>query len=105
MPLLPAGNLCIRRFGRTFDGVTESSDAVRYKCRTVATERLSTSVTFRITAALDCDDVGRLVPVTGLRAKGTTIRRQNGFAHFGDARRSSTQVQTRTLCSSVVRWI
>ena len=83
MPLLPVGNLCIRRFGRTFDGVTESSDAVRYKCRTVATERLSTSVTFRITAALDCDDVGRLVPVTGLRAKGTTIRRKDGFAHFG----------------------
>ena len=83
MPVLPVGNLCIRRFSRTFDGVTESTDAVRYKCRTVPTERLSTSVTFRITAALDCDDVAALVPVTGLRAKGTTIRRQDGFAHFG----------------------
>ena len=33
MPLLPAGQLCIRRFARTFDGVTESVAAVRYKCR------------------------------------------------------------------------
>jgi len=82
MPLLPAGNICIRRFARTFDGVTQSGDAVRYKCRTVVTERMTTSVTFRITAAADCDDVGQLVPVTGLRAKGTTIRRSDGFAHF-----------------------
>ena len=82
MPLLPAGNLCIRRFARTFDGVAEGSDAIRYKCRTVATERMTTSITFRITAAMDCDDVGTLLPVTGLRAKGTTIRRADGFAHF-----------------------
>ena len=82
MPLLPVGNICIRRFARTFDGVTEGGDAVSYKCRTVATERMTTSVTFRITAAADCDDVGPLVPVTGLRAKGTTIRRGDGFAHF-----------------------
>ena len=82
MPLHPAGNVCIRRFARTFDGVTEGSDAVRYKCRTVVTERMTTSITFRITAAMDCDDVGTLVPVTGLRAKGTTIRRADGFAHF-----------------------
>ena len=82
MPLLPAGNLCIRRFARTFDGVTEGTDAGRYKCRTVATERMTTSVTFRITATMECDDVGKLLPVTGLRAKGTTIRRADGFAHF-----------------------
>ena len=56
MPL-PAGNLCIRRFARTFDGITEGADAIRYKCRTVGTERMTTRVTFRITAALECDDV------------------------------------------------
>ena len=82
MPLLPAGEVCIRRFARTFDGVTEGIDAVRYRCRAVATERMATSVTFRITAKADCDDVGTLVPVTGLRAKGTTVRRADGFAHF-----------------------
>lgn len=81
MPL-PAGNLCIRRFARTFDGVAEGVDASRYRCRTVGTERMTTRVTFRITAAMDCDDVGKLVPVTGLRARGTTIRRADGFAHF-----------------------
>ena len=82
MPPLPPGNVCIRRFARTFDGVIEGKDPVRYKCRTVVTERMTTSVTFRITAAMDCDDVGTLVPVTGLTAKGTTIRRADGFAHF-----------------------
>jgi hypothetical protein len=39
-------------------------------------------VTFRISAKADCDDIGTLVPVTGLRAKGTTIRRTDDFAHF-----------------------
>ena len=82
MPLLPVGDVCIRRFARTFDGVTEGIDAVRYKCRAVATERMTTSVTFRISAKADCDDIGTLVPVTGLRAKGTTVRRADGFAHF-----------------------
>ena len=82
MPLLPAGQLCIRRFARTFDGVTESIAAARYECRPFTTQRLSTSVTLRITAKAECDDVGQLVPVTGLRAKGTTIRRADGFAHF-----------------------
>ena len=82
MPLLPVGNVCIRRFARTFDGIIEGIDPVRYKCRAVATERMTTSVTFRISAKADCDDVGTLVPVTGLRAKGTTIRRADGFAHF-----------------------
>jgi hypothetical protein len=43
---------------------------------------MATRVTFRITAAMDCDDVGTLVRITGLRAKGTTIRRADGFAHF-----------------------
>ena len=66
MPPLPTGEVCIRRFARVFDGVTEGSGAVRYQCRAVATERMATSITFRITAKMDCDDVGTLVPVTGL---------------------------------------
>ena len=82
MPPLPTGEVCIRRFARVFDGVTAGSGAVRYQCRAVATERMATSITFRITAKMDCDDVGTLVPVTGLVAKGTTVRREDGFAHF-----------------------
>ena len=79
---LPVGNVCIRRFARTFDGVIDGIDAVRYKCRAIATERMTTLVTFRISAKADCDDIGTLVPITGLRAKGTTIRRTDDFAHF-----------------------
>ena len=41
MPLLPVGNVCIRRFARTFDGIIEGIDPVRYKCRATATERMS----------------------------------------------------------------
>lgn len=82
MPLFPAGNVCIRRFARTFDGITQSTGGPPYKCRAVGTERMTTSVTFRITAKMECDDIGTLITVTGLRAKGTTIRRSDGFAHF-----------------------
>ena len=82
MPPLPAGEVCIRRFARVFDGVTEGSGPVGYRCRAVATERMSTRITFRITAKMECDDVGTLVHVTGLTARGTTIRRNDGFAHF-----------------------
>lgn len=83
--VIPAGNVCIRRFARTFDGITEGSAAASYKCRHTATDRIASSVTFRITAKADCDDVGTVMPTTGLglRAKGTTIRRADGFAHFG----------------------
>src|SRR5262245_15859738 len=82
MSPLPTGDVCIRRFARVFDGVTQGSGTVHYTCRAVTTERMATSITFRITAKMDCDDVGTLVPVTGLVAKGTTVRRADGFAHF-----------------------
>ncbi len=82
MAPLPLGQVCIYRFLRTFDGVTQGVDAVRYECSSIGTERMSTTVTFRITARMECDDVANLVPVTGLKAQGTTIRRTDGFAHF-----------------------
>jgi hypothetical protein len=82
-PGLAAGNVCIRRFARTFDGLVEAAGATRYKCQARVTERLTTSVTFRITAKAECDDVGRvLAPGLVLRARGATIRRADGFAHF-----------------------
>jgi hypothetical protein len=105
MPLLPPGNLCIHRFARTFDGVAEGSDALRYKCRTRATERMTTSITFRITATMDCDDVGTLVPVTGLRAKGRRFGAPTASRISRAARRSSTRLRTRMWCSSRGRWI
>jgi hypothetical protein len=82
MPAIPAGDVCIRRLARTFDGVVQGGRPVRYKCGEVGTERMRASVTFRITAQMECDDVGTLVPITGLRARGTTVRRADGFAHF-----------------------
>ncbi len=79
---LPPGNVCIRRFARTFDGIIEGIDALAYKCRGTATERMKTTVTFRISAKAECDDTGTLIGATGLHAKGTTIRRADGLAHF-----------------------
>jgi hypothetical protein len=77
------GNVCIRRFARTFDGIVEAAGATRYKCQANVTERMTTSVTFRITAKAECDDVGRLLPsALALRARGATIRRADGFAQF-----------------------
>ena len=81
MPL-PPGKICLRRFARSFDGIIEGTDAVGYKCRGTATERMKTSVTFRISAKADCDDIGASLSATGLRATGTTIRRADGLAHF-----------------------
>ena len=60
-PGLAAGNVCIRRFARTFDGLVEAAGATRYKCQARVTERLTTSVTFRITAKAECDDVGKVL--------------------------------------------
>jgi hypothetical protein len=78
-----AGNVCIHRFARTFDGIIEATGAIRYKCKTKVTERMTTSVTFRITAKAECDDVDKLLASgLGLRARGATIRRADGFAHF-----------------------
>ena len=78
-----AGRVCIRRFARTFDGIVESAGATSYKCQASVTERLTTTVTFRITAKAECDDVGKLlVSGLGLRGRGATIRRADGFAHF-----------------------
>ena len=78
-----AGHVCLRRFARTFDGIVEAAGAIRYKCQAKDTERMTTSVTFRITAKAECDDVGKLLGSgLGLRARGATIRRADGFAHF-----------------------
>jgi hypothetical protein len=79
-----AGRVCIRRFARTFDGLVEGSGAISYKCRGHVTQRMTTSVTFRISAVAECDDVGALIPSSGLRlqAKGTTVHRADGVAHF-----------------------
>ena len=82
MPVIAAGHVCIRRLARTFDGLIEGGKAVRYMCGDVGAERMPAAVTFRITAKMECDDLGALVPITGLRAKGTTVRRTDGFAHF-----------------------
>ena len=81
--VIASGKVCIRRFARTFDGIIEATGAIGYKCQARVTERMTTSVTFRITAKAECDDVDKL-PASGLglRAKGTTIRRADGFAHF-----------------------
>ncbi len=105
MPVIAAGEVCIRRLARTFDGLIEGGNAVRYRCRNVGTERMPASVTFRITAKMGCDHVGGLVPITGLRAKGTTVRRADGLRTSPAGPRSSTRRRIRTWCCSAAHWI
>jgi hypothetical protein len=83
----PSASTCILRVARTFDGVVEGSLRRRpYKCEdglaAKQTRLISTALTWRITSALDCDEGGAIWPTTQLRAKGTTIAREDGFAHF-----------------------
>jgi hypothetical protein len=78
---------CIFRVDRTFDGVFEGSEkAASYTCGTGSagkeTRRFSSTITWRITAALSCNESVSVFPVSQLTAKGTTIARNDGFAHF-----------------------
>jgi hypothetical protein len=88
IPGLASGvNYCILRVNRTFDGVYEGSQrGSAYSCeipQLVKQERrFSASITWRITAPLVCDEVASLWPSTQLTAKGITIARLDGFAHF-----------------------
>jgi hypothetical protein len=79
------GKSCIRRFARTFDGVIEGIEAVRYKCRALATERITTSVTFRISAKADCDDIGTLVQ-SGTSRQGDDHSAPGRFCAFHGTR-------------------
>lgn len=83
----PGVNNCIIRVDRTFDGTFEGSKrASSYPCgrgdEAQKTSRFSTTITWRITAALDCDESFSVWPSTQLGAKGVTIARDDGFAHF-----------------------
>lgn len=88
IPGLSAGvNNCIIRVDRTFDGPFEGSQrASSFPCGTghaaQNTSRFSSTITWRITAALDCDESLSVWPSTQLSAKGATIARDDGFAHF-----------------------
>ena len=88
IPGLSSGiNYCLLRVDRTFDGTFEGSErATSYRCEaaheTKKTTRFSSTVTWRITAALTCDESFPIWPSTLLTAKGITIAREDGFAHF-----------------------
>lgn len=78
---------CIYRVDRTFDGMFEGSQrAVSYPCESgrevKETHRFPTSLTWRITAALNCDESFSVWPSTQLTAKGITILREDDFAYF-----------------------
>jgi hypothetical protein len=80
-------NYCIFRVNRAFDGMFEGSQrASSYDCgggqEAQKTVRFPTALTWRITTPLDCDEVASVWPSTLLSAKGTTIARDDGFAHF-----------------------
>lgn len=78
---------CIFRVNRTFDGVFDSpADVSSYPCGTGATTKktrtFASTVTWRLTASLGCDESANILPSSQLTAKGSTILREDGFAHF-----------------------
>lgn len=82
----PGVKYCVIRVNRTFDGLLENSNPTRYTCGTGAASikihSFASAVTFRITAAAGCDESLSVLPPSQLTAKGTTIVRADGFAHF-----------------------
>jgi hypothetical protein len=82
----PGVKYCLFRVNRTFDGVFEGSQKPPYTCGTghaaKQTRHFPSSMTWRITAALNCDESVSILPSSQLTAKGTTIARDDGFAHF-----------------------
>jgi hypothetical protein len=79
---IPAGNVCIFRFDRIFDGILQSTAGPRYVCGDLKTSSVLTKVTWRVTASTTCDESQPIVSVTGLLGSGSTIARSDGFAHF-----------------------
>jgi hypothetical protein len=79
-------NYCLFRVDRTFDGVFDGAKPSPYTCEgggeAGRTVRFVTTFTWRITAALQCDESHAIWPSTQLTAKGVTIARADGFAHF-----------------------
>lgn len=79
-------NYCLFRVDRTFDGIFDTSKPSPYTCEgggeAGRTVRFVTTFTWRITAALQCDESLAIWPSTQLTAKGVTIARADGFAHF-----------------------
>jgi hypothetical protein len=67
----PTGNACILRLARTFDGLLEGGESVKYRCRGGSTERMTGSVTFRITAK---DQSLESVPLSSHGADGSPGR-------------------------------
>jgi hypothetical protein len=78
---------CILRVDRSFDGVFEGSErAAVYTCGAGSaageTRRFSSTITWRVTSALNCDESISVLPSSQLTARGTTILRRDGFGHF-----------------------
>ena len=46
------------------------------------TSRFPAMIMSRITVPSDCDESASILPISVLNAKGTTIVRNDGFAHF-----------------------
>src|SRR5262245_59948046 len=78
---------CIFRVNRVFDGVFEGPTTVTpYPCGTGTTTKKTrtfvSTVTWRLTASSGCDESASILPSSQLTAKGSTILREDGFAHF-----------------------
>lgn len=82
-----AAKICIYRFNRTFKGSLKAEPGTRYPCGSghavKNTSNFAATLTLPIGPASGCDESKPHFP-TGLvlRAKGTVIAREDGFAQF-----------------------
>lgn len=86
IPSIPlTGNYCIWRINKTFDGPVSAQLGTPYRCQTGPTRHSASQITFRVfsNGGANCDQPIPGIPANfRLEAKGATIHRQDGFAHF-----------------------
>ena len=86
--IAPRVKYCILRVDRSFDGTMGGSGEISYDCAggneaVKRTSRFSTILAWRTAIPQQgCDETSSIWPASLLQAKGTTIARDDGFAHF-----------------------
>src|SRR2546426_5881557 len=80
----PAGQCCLFRVNKRFDGGGTGDAGTPYECQTGPTSRATAQFGWRIFSqgAPTCDETSDLLPDSVLNASGAVIRRHDDFAHF-----------------------
>jgi hypothetical protein len=78
---------CILRVDRMFEGFFQARESRDFKCRTgrdvLELRRVRTEINWRFSTPVECDESAAIVsPFSVISARGVTIVRDDGFAHF-----------------------